>query len=98
MHMYKDFESMQSCSRNDGGSRCGRTEGCLNINDTCISEDMERCSWGLKNYPLASVYAPLQDFDDLYDKETALMKGTVFAGLDLPFMGESVYKGGGCRG
>ena len=59
---------------------------------------MERRSWGLENYPLASVYAPLQNFDDLYDKETAMEKGTVFAELDLPFMGESVYKGGGCRG
>lgn len=96
--MYKDFESIQSCSRNDSGSRCGRVGSCLDMNGTCISENMERRSWGLENYPLASVYAPLQNFDDLYDKETALEKGTVFAELDIPFMGESVYKGGGCRG
>ncbi len=55
-------------------------------------------SWGLKNYPLAMVYAPLQDFNGIMDKECALEKGTMFEKLDLPFMGESVYKGGCCRG
>ena len=54
--------------------------------------------WGLKNYPLASVYAPLQSFRGLYDKDTALMKGTVFSELDLPFMGATVTKGGVGRG
>lgn len=55
-------------------------------------------TWGLENYPLASVYAPLQVFRNLYDRDTALMKGTVFTELDLPFMGETVTKGGTCRG
>lgn len=96
--MYKDLESIQSCSRNDCVSRHSRMGDCTDMNGKCMSEDMHRRSWGLENYPLASVYAPLQDFDDLYDKETALHKGTVFAKLDLPFMGESVYKGGSCRG
>jgi len=50
--------------------------------------------WGLKNYPLASVYAPLQEFHELYDRDAALKHGTVFAELDLPFMGETVSKGG----
>ncbi len=55
-------------------------------------------SWGLKNYPLAMVYSPLQDFNGIMDKECALEKGTLFEKLDLPFLGESVYKGGNCRG
>ena len=55
-------------------------------------------TWGLEGYPLAMVYAPLQKFDNLYDKETALGQGTLFSELDLPFMGESVVKGGGCHG
>ncbi len=55
-------------------------------------------TWGLVDYPLAMVYSPLQDFDMLFDKQTALQKGTMFEKLDLPFMGESVYKGGCCRG
>lgn len=54
---------------------------------------------GLSGYPLASVYAPLQHFRKLYDLDTALIKGTVFSELDLPFMGASVSndKGGCCR-
>ena len=56
-------------------------------------------TWGLEGYPLASVYAPLQGFQKLYDKETALAKGTLFSELDLPFMGENIAdKGGLCRG
>ena len=58
-------------------------------------------TWGLKNYPLAMVYVPLQEFDELYDLETALNEGTVFKKFDLPFKGESINnsgKGGSCRG
>ncbi len=58
----------------------------------------KKVNWGLQNYPLAMVYSPIQDFDGLFDKETALSKGTMFEGLDLPFEGDSVYKGGCCRG
>ena len=57
-----------------------------------------RHSFGLKNYPLASVYAPLQEFHNLYDPLTALKKGTLFSELELPFMGTSVSKGGNCCG
>ena len=52
--------------------------------------------WGLAGYPLASVYAPLQEFDNLYDADTALRKGTLFSELYLPFAGESVAMTGGC--
>lgn len=54
--------------------------------------------WGLIGYPLASVYAPLQEFENLYDRDTALVRGTIFSELDLPFMGKTVSKGGCCRG
>ena len=74
------------CDTNTGGGENANAHEC-----TCQD-------WGLKGYPLASVYAPLQEFDELYGMETALDKGTVFIKLDLPFMGESVYRGGGCRG
>lgn len=49
-------------------------------------------------FPLASVFAPMQKFRDLYDPDTALSRGTVFKELDLPFAGSSVMKGGFCRG
>lgn len=58
-----------------------------------------RKTWGLEGYPLASVYAPLQVFHKLYDKDAALANGTLFSELYLPFMGESIGgNGGGCRG
>ena len=56
-------------------------------------------TWGLRgNYPLAMVYAPIQEFEDTYDLDTALSRGTIFKKLDLPFMGQSVTRGGNCRG
>ena len=55
-------------------------------------------TWGLDSYPLASVYAPLQSFGNLYDLDMALKQGTVFTELDLPFMGRRIDKGGKCCG
>lgn len=60
--------------------------------------EKSRKSWGLVDYPLASVFAPLQEFRGLFDRDTALHKGTIFSELDLPFMGETIMKGGKCRG
>lgn len=65
---------------------------------SCNMNCDKRKSWGLEGYPLAMVYAPDQCFKDVYDMDTALMQGTIFGELDLPFMGESVTKGGCCRG
>ena len=47
----------------------------------------ERTTWGLDGYPLAMVYSPIQGFKNLYNEETALARGTMFADLDLPFEG-----------
>lgn len=58
------------------------------------SHNGSRNTWGLKGYPLASVYAPLQEWRDLYDYETALDRGTLFKELDLPFHGWNTAKGG----
>lgn len=52
---------------------------------------------GLVGKPLGSVYAPLQEFHELYEPQKAISRGTIFAELDLPFEGKTV-KGGGCRG
>ncbi len=51
-------------------------------------------SFGLEGYPLCMVYAPLQSFGNLYEPEDALKRGTLFREMDLPFMGESIAKGG----
>lgn len=37
---------------------------------------------------LAMAYVPFQDFTDLYDMETGFDRGTIFMGLDKPFIGE----------
>lgn len=36
---------------------------------------------------LAMSYVPFQRFENLYDDEKALSRGTLFASLDLPFVG-----------
>lgn len=43
--------------------------------------------YGLKDRAVGSVYAPLQNFDDLYAPDCALRQGTLFRELDLPFHG-----------
>ncbi len=50
-------------------------------------------TWGLKgDWPLASVYAPLQEWRDAYDEEQALSRGTLFRELDKPFLGREVTR------
>ena len=98
--MYKDQISADSCGME---VKCNRTRGIFGCETDTYGESMDSCKnmgqgWGIKGYPLASVYAPLQNFDEVYNMETALEKGTVFCELDLPFRGESIYRGGGCRG
>ena len=61
--------------------------------------DGGRNEWGLKGYPLASVYAPMQEFDNLYELDKGFVAGTIFSELDLPFMGRSLKynsNSGGC--
>lgn len=43
--------------------------------------------------PLAMAYVPWQRWTNLYELNTALLHGTIFPELDLPFMA----KGGACR-
>lgn len=67
-------------------------EGCRD-RSRCIDE-----TWGLASHPLASVYAPMQKFENLYDLDMALREGTIFSELNLPFMGRRIEKGGKCCG
>ena len=57
-----------------------------------------RATWGLENYPLASVYSPIQIWRNLYEPEEALERGTLFQELDLPFVCGEINTGGGCCG
>ena len=81
---YGETLNRSGCRVGFSGENCG---GCgTHINSR----------FGLTDRPAGSVYAPLQDFDDLYDPEKALARGTMFSTLDLPL---EVSSGGGrCRG
>ena len=104
MYMDKDTSAQSACVSNDLLRRmvCGCNRSEIDVREAFDCEGRSKnCGygkWGLENYPLASVFSPLQDFVKLYDGKTALIKGTVFEELDLPFMGESIAKGGWCNG
>ena len=51
----------------------------------------------LRGYPLAMVYAPDHEWDDMYDEEEALSRGTLFRPLDLPFYPGKCGGSCGCR-
>lgn len=57
--------------------------------DGCGSASAQ-ARWGVAGRPVAMVYAPLQEWRSIYDAEMGLSRGTIFAELDLPFVG--------CRG
>ena len=63
-----------------------KNEGCT---DNCKSGNCP-----LDGYPLAMVYSPEQGFEDLYEPEEGLSRGTIFIALDFPFEGDTM---GRCR-
>ena len=44
------------------------------------------------NMPLAMAYVPRQNWGTIYDETTALLRGTVFPALDLPFLAAGVFR------
>ena len=40
-----------------------------------------------ESWPIAMAYVPWQSFREIYGPEDAFAAGTIFAGLDLPFLG-----------
>ena len=55
-------------------------------NGGCGSESRQ-ARWGVVDRPVAMVYAPVQEWRSIYDCEMGLSRGTIFAELDLPFVG-----------
>ena len=91
---------LSSCGCEDGdnarvGQCCERQERNACSRDGCGASCCER-SWGLTDHPLASVYAPLQEFEELYDIDTALVEGTLFKQLNLPVLGSKQGSSCGC--
>lgn len=72
-----------------GGCRCRRSSGC----GECGGENGNTppCASGhdpLMGMSLAMVYSPEQAFENLYEPDEALLRGTVFIALDKPFYGD----------
>ena len=95
--------AVRGCCREDGGYR-RRSEQPEYVKCGC-GEPLVESSMGLRGYPLASVYSPLQDWVEIYDLDTGFKRGTIFKQLDFPFMGDSGCvargdrrTGGGCCG
>lgn len=77
------------------------TEGCgcerATVGDGATEKSCSvDATWGLRGYPLAMVYAPLQSFRSVLDPKEALSTGTVFGELDLPFHPGGRKGGGTC--
>ena len=93
--MYKDDDIL---SRHDRAAeellRQMAEQGCGRESGGC-SDDSHH-SWGLIDYPLAMVYSPMQKWRNIYDGETALVRGTIFEELDLPFVGKCYCEREGC--
>ncbi len=43
--------------------------------------------WDMQRFPAAMAYVPMQPWENLYELEEGLCRGTVFPSLDLPFFG-----------
>lgn len=51
----------------------------------------------LKQYPIGMAYVPMQQFENLYEMEVGLQRGTIFAQLDLPFEVGFCARGCNCQ-
>jgi hypothetical protein len=65
-------ETREWRNENNGNTECGR--------DSCVKDDR------MKHFALAMAYVPWQEWEKIYeDEEKALMRGTLFEALDLPW-------------
>ena len=78
--MYRNDDFMMRRSEMpDGDDKVSCTGGC--------GSESRQARWGVTNRPVAMVYAPIQEWRSIYDCEMGLNRGTIFAELDLPFVG-----------
>lgn len=47
----------------------------------------------LPNTPLAMAYVPMQKWETPYEPEVGFDRGTIFPGLDKPYIGEEISDG-----
>lgn len=95
-------------SRPSGGCGCGNAQNDMDDQnaDCCkckpggeVQTDNSCTSCAndnkLKGLPLAMAYVPMQEWEDIYDDENALVHGTLFKALDLPWYQSSCRDGVG---
>ena len=98
--MYKDdnFITREGCSEallrmmTDGRGNTPLSEGARQKPSCDGSDRSSSASFGLHGYPLGSVYAPLQSFEELYDLDTAHKQGS----LTLTSTEEDLREEDGC--
>lgn len=61
------------------------SEETVETNCGSVSGDMDRSC--IDNMPLAMAYVPMQKWQCIYEDSKAIMRGTIFEELDLPFKG-----------
>lgn len=87
-----------NCSNNKYENVASSYGKCSNNNannNRMNSSPHNQKSFGLEGYPLANVYAPIQEFVSIYDIDKALIRGTIFGELDLPFVCGGMTGGNG---
>ncbi len=103
---YRDFRNNDGCccDRHDntgcGNNREQRNHSkCGNDRDRCDHDGCsDSCSRNfLSGYHLAMVYTPDHEWEDLYEEEEALSRGTMFRALEFPFYPGKCGGSCGCR-
>ena len=91
---------MENCTH----STMNRTQG--NMARQCSSRSMPEhsCDKFMRHpdsysddFPIGMAYVPWQKFTKVYDPKRALMAGTIFPELDMPFTAKCMMSGNGGR-
>ena len=87
------MQGMNRMRMNNGSMRADMSPGCPPAcpqPPVSCCEPKPDCGCTGDSLPVAMAYVSWQNWQNTYDPETALRKGTVFPCLDLPFL---AYKG-----
>lgn len=79
-----DFNNELSCPCGDSDNNFSNTAGCM---ENGGADNGGAGSFGIKGGIPAAVYVAIEDFDEIYDLDTAFQRGTLFHDLDKPFYG-----------
>lgn len=83
-----DMETMRITASRDNMMR--ENKEMKDIEEMKDIKEMKEMKENIDTFPLAMAYVPIQKWKNIYANDVALDRGTIFADLDLPFLG--------CRG